>query len=69
MGWWWCRRVVVVGERTCRGVCSVEIEKGEKNLFFFVSFLHAVGMIPDGSGIHRLPRCYVGHLFGWGVCL
>jgi hypothetical protein len=27
VGWWWCCGVVVVGERTCRGVCSVDVEK------------------------------------------
>jgi hypothetical protein len=24
---WWCCGVVVVGERMCRGVCSVDVEK------------------------------------------
>jgi hypothetical protein len=49
VGWWWCHGVVVVGERTCGGVCSVDIEKSQKkNLtFFFVSFLSAVGTILD----------------------
>jgi hypothetical protein len=60
--------VMVVGERTCRGVRSVEIEKGKKRTyFFFVLFLGAVGVILNGGGSHCPPRCYMGHPFGWGV--
>jgi hypothetical protein len=27
VGWWWCHGVVVVGERTCGGVCFSRYRK------------------------------------------
>jgi hypothetical protein len=51
VGWSWCHGVVVVGEMTCGGVHSVDIEKGiQKNLFFcfqvqWVPFLTVVAYI------------------------
>jgi hypothetical protein len=72
VGWWWCHGVVVVGERTCGGVRSVDVEKRYKRkpyFSFFMSFSSAVGAILDSGGIHCPLRCCAGHLFSWGVGL
>jgi hypothetical protein len=40
VGWWWCHGVVVVGERMCRRVHLVDIEKRYKKhiILFHVIF-------------------------------
>jgi hypothetical protein len=44
VGWWWCCGVVVVGERMCRGVHSVDIEKRyKKHLNFFCVIFECSG--------------------------
>jgi hypothetical protein len=59
----------VVGERMCQEVYSVEIEKGERKLTFFVLLLGVVGAVFDGCGISRPPgAAWVVHLAGECVC-
>jgi hypothetical protein len=38
-GWWWCHGVMVLGERTCGGVRSVDIEKRYKKKLIFFSLI------------------------------
>jgi hypothetical protein len=68
--WWWCHGVVVVRERMCGGVHSVDIEKRYKeNLTFFLVCRFQVRWVPlltVVASIALLGAAWVIHLAGEG---